>query len=72
MKFQNAVYYGRIGTILLIIKSVSSFVFELLDAVSMLDYLKLIFPLLEVIGFSFLFIFLLKMYKKILYYNDLS
>ena len=72
MKFQNAVYYGRIGTVLLIIQSIASFIFELVEATTTLDYVKLIFPLLEVIGFSFLYIFLLKMYKKILYYNKLE
>lgn len=65
MKLQNAVYYGRIGTILLIVQAAINFIFHLFDLSTPQDYLILAIAVLQIIGFSFLHIFLFKFYKKI-------
>lgn len=65
MKLHNAVYYGRIGTMLLIVQAAINFIFHLFDLTTPHGYLTLIIAFLQIIGFSFLHIFLYKFYKKI-------
>lgn len=65
MKLQNAVYFGRVGTILLIVQSVINFILNLFDLSTPHGYFTLIIAFLQIIGFSFLHVFLFKFHKKI-------
>jgi hypothetical protein len=65
MKLQAAVKLAKIGTILLVLQSAITFFFQLYDLSTLQNYLTILGTLLQVIGFTFLYIFLYKFHQKV-------
>lgn len=65
MRLKTAITFGITGSMLLISKSIISFIFRLSNLEEFGDYLNAVLDFVEIIGFTFVFIFLSRFYKKV-------